>query len=417
MRRWLPQSQFGRDVATLLGGTAAATAIPLLAQPILSRYYEPKHWGPQGLFEAVFSILSIIATARYEQGIVLPSEDHQGAALFRLSARFTIGFTVLVSLVCAVLYFFREGPFRLWIPWVPVAVLATGLYQTLTFWCIRMRAFGLLAQSRMLRQLFVVLLWIAGGLLHRGASGLVIGLAVGQLLGTLVLAFQVWREHHLLFKGSSFQAEREVAVRYSDFPLYSLASGLLNTVAQGLPRFLLYRTFGEAGAGDFTFAQKTAVAPISALGGTFADVFKQRAADEQARTGTCYESWRTTFIRLLKLAAVPALILTVAAPLIYGSVFGHSYVGAGRIAQILGPYTFLMFLASPLSRTIIVTEHQKEDLYWQIGLLLTTGASLAYGCAQKNLVLGVGLFAGSYALMYVIYLVMSRRFALAGRSR
>lgn len=392
-------------------GTAAASVIPLLAQPILSRLYRPEHWGPMGVFEATFSILGILATGRYEQGIVLPEDDQSAAALVRLSVRVNVILTACVALLATLVWLARDGQLRTWVLWVPLAVFSTGLYQTLTFWAIRRRAFPQLAASRFVRQLMVVALWMAFGLLSFGALGLILGLVVGQLLGTLALAWQIWRTDRPIFVLASRADERAVAQRYADFPKYSLASGLLNALAQGLPRFFLYGTFGERGAGNFTFAQKVAIAPLGALGATFADVFKQQAAEQMQRHGNCLPIWRATFRRLVKFAIIPTLVLTIAAPWIFSVVFGPEYREAGVLTQIMGPYACLMLLASPLSRTLIVTENQRLDMFWQIALVLVTGTALAIGTARHDLRLAVILFSAGYAALYVVYLRLSYKLA------
>lgn len=370
-----------------------------------------------GVFEATFSILGILATGRYEQGIVLPEDDRSAAALVRLSVRVNLVITLITAVLAVAVWFLRDGMIRNWILWVPAAVFSTGLYQSLTFWAIRKQAFRRLASSRFVRQLLVVLLWGVFGWLGWKSQGLIVGLVVGQLIGTLWLGWQIWSTDGTAFREATRDDERAMAKRYADFPKYSLASGLLNAFAQALPRFFLYGTFGESGAGAFTFAQKVSIAPLSALGSTFADVFKQRAAEQLLQTGNCLPIWHSTFRKLFIFAIGPAVVLSLFAPPLFEFVFGPEYRQAGVVTQIMGPYAFLMLLASPLSRTIIVTEHQRTDLFWQIGLVATTATALWVGTARKDLLLAVGLFSAAYAVMYLIYLRISFQLARQGSSR
>ncbi|MCE9558444.1 MAG: lipopolysaccharide biosynthesis protein [Armatimonadetes bacterium] len=414
MRRFLPKSDFARDVLTLLTGTAAASILPLLAQPILSRLYLPIHFAPMGLFEGTFSIISIFATGRYEQGIVIPESDEDGAALSKLSTVLCL-WVSLACLMIATFGWFVAGPdIRQWILLAPLGVLSAGLYQIASFWCIRKKNFKLMATSRVWRQTLIVVLWIIFGLLKFKGMGLILGLVIGQSISTAIIFAQILKDDSALFKSVTAEKLRQVAKRYSDFPRFSMAGGVLNAVTQALPRFVLYHYFGEAGTGNFTFAQKVAAAPASLLSTTFGDVFKQRASEELIANGNCIGVWQSTFKRLMIFGFAPAVILGLAAPWLFKIIFGPGYEDAGRLAQIMSPYIFLGFLASPLSRTIIVTEHQQVDLSWQIGLFLSTLLGLVIGSRTGQVYSAIGLYSLAYGAMYLLYLVISRKLAQGG---
>jgi O-antigen/teichoic acid export membrane protein len=51
------RSGFMRSMATLMGGNAVATAVPILAAPVLGRLYEPADYGALAQYMAPAAIL------------------------------------------------------------------------------------------------------------------------------------------------------------------------------------------------------------------------------------------------------------------------------------------------------------------------------------------------------------------------
>lgn len=76
---------FAGDVLKLVGGTAFAQALAVLASPVLTRLYGPEAFGIAALFVAVTGIISVVACLRYELAIMLPKRDGEAACLLGLS--------------------------------------------------------------------------------------------------------------------------------------------------------------------------------------------------------------------------------------------------------------------------------------------------------------------------------------------
>ncbi len=72
------------------------------------------------------------------------------------------------------------------------------------------------------------------------------------------------------------------------------------------------------------------------------------------------------------------------------------------------------FVASPLGYVFYIAQKQSVDLAWQVVLLITTVGSIVLGGLYASPLLGIGLFSAAYASMYVVYLLLSYRFASAG---
>jgi hypothetical protein len=68
-------------------------------------------------------------------------------------------------------------------------------------------------------------------------------------------------------------------------------------------------------------------------------------------------------------------------------------------------------LASPLSYVVYIAGKQQVDLLWQCGLLACTLATLLLPAEHRTALLG---YSAAYCAMYVVYLVLSYRFAGGG---
>ena len=83
MAHWLqrlkPKSAFARGVGVLVGGTAFAQAIAVLALPLLTRLYTPDDFSVLAVYAAVLGISSVVACLRLE--IAIPMPEDEGTAI------------------------------------------------------------------------------------------------------------------------------------------------------------------------------------------------------------------------------------------------------------------------------------------------------------------------------------------------
>ena len=105
LQRFKPKSAFARGVGVLVGGTAGAQLISVLAAPLLTRLYSPEAFGILAAFSAILALCLVAAAGRYELAIPIPEKEDDAANLAALSVFIAIVFTVFASIF---LIFFRE---------------------------------------------------------------------------------------------------------------------------------------------------------------------------------------------------------------------------------------------------------------------------------------------------------------------
>ncbi len=392
-------------------GTATAQALPVLVAPVLTRLYGPRDFAALGSFTALTVILSVVSTARYELAVVLPKDREDAAAIMLLSGIIAclscLGWFVIGLILHERLSAFLRDPFLDDYWWlVPGMVLCTNAYNTLNYWCIREQRFRYLAGNRSARSLLTIIASLAFFRIHLRVSGLVVAATLGTLLATLaMLITMLSTDARLLF--SSFGRIAKMMRRYRRFPFLSIPADLTNTLAGQLPVFVFMRYFGADVVGYWNLVTRVLYGPVGIIASAYADVYKQKAAEEYRETGDCRHIWRKTFkiISLISLAIFP--LLAILSPLGFAWFFGRQWGIAGRYAQVLTLVYALGFIASPLSGTLYVAERLDIDLFWQVGLLVSIAAALLIGVYVGDPLWSVGCYSIAYGGMYVVNLRIS----------
>ena len=66
------ETEFFKNVATLISGTTFAQAFSVIIYIVLSRIYTEEDFGVFGLYMNILNITIIFSTAKYELAILLP---------------------------------------------------------------------------------------------------------------------------------------------------------------------------------------------------------------------------------------------------------------------------------------------------------------------------------------------------------
>ena len=224
--RLKPQSASVRNVLKLAGGTAGSQVISVAAAPILTRLYGPESFGVLATFASILALLNVVSSLRYELAIAVPEDDDEAIALVWLcfvlvtiSNLTALGVAVLGDQLVSWLHQPALKPL-LWL--LPVGVLLTGIYQPLSYWAIRRKQFGLLAQTKFRQSIFGVATNLSAAPL--GTIGLLLGQIVSQSAGFIEIlrqsAAQIWRGPRL-----APSLLLKTLYRYSHFGIYSSPAG------------------------------------------------------------------------------------------------------------------------------------------------------------------------------------------------
>lgn len=402
---------FWRRVITVLTGTIAAQALPLLLAPLITRICTPADMGVFSVWLGVVQIVSIIATLRLETAMILDHDSADQHTCFSVVANFSLLLAV-VTTIGAVLARELGVPHAVDMQWFGLLTIGVGMWltaytQTIIAYATSYNAFGKAAHAKV---------WGAGAvalsqvlLLLLGAGG--IGLMAGQLIGLacgLVAAVWLLAPPRPQISLTPSDAQRKYLKKHEAFWRFSLPADLLNVVAGKLPLFVIGLKFGLLEAGLFALTQRVLAAPVSLLAASVLEVFKRQSVHEWQTFGNCRDAYQHTFKALALLGAIPTVLMFAFAPDVFALIFGQSWRQAGEYARIMSPLYFLNFIASPLSYVFYVVGKQRVDLAWQVALSAMTAAVFF---SPLTLQQSLWCYTIGYSLLYLIYLGLSYRFS------
>lgn len=365
MKRFLPKSEFGRNVLTLMTGTVIAQAIPIILTPILTRVYTPENFGILAIYMTIISIIGIIITGRYELAIVLPRSNK--AALDIFSASLYISSTITIASLILVYFFWsditellNQPVLTYWIYSAPIIGFIVGLQQILTYWKIRQKNFKSISASKITQSLTSSLSQVLFGLVNFGPRGLIIGYIFGLTLSTIPLL----KKNNITLGKNKLRIIR-LLKKYIKFPTFNLTNALLDSFRNSSIIFLITLYFGLHHLGLYILAWRMLALPVSLISASIAEPYYQKISTLKAN-----ETHTLTLTIIKKLAIISSavyLAIFFLSPTIFELFFGDEWREAGEMASVMTPWVFMSFISSPLAH--IYSRYNKQNVMLAYSLI------------------------------------------------
>jgi len=414
--RKLHQSEFVRNVGTLLTGTAIAQAIPVLLSPVLSRLYTPDDFGILALFMAISIVLSVIATGRYELAIMLPEEKRDASNLLALAVLLTIGTSVITFILVLFLKgfiagFFDDPGIENWLYFIPLVVFFTGIYNTFNYWSTRHKTFKRNAAARISQSSAMVGTNLGLGFAGSGAIGLVAGYILGQAVAAFVLAWRTLQKFPELTKDISRHLIKSNAKKYRNFLKINTPHAFIGSLQDHGIVYVIMAFFNKAILGSYSFAFRLVTAPASLIGSSIYQVFYQKATTA-LQEGQEIQPMVLRIYRNLFAIGLPIFaILFFWGPPIFGFVFGEEWIMAGKIAAIIAPWLFLNFIATPVSCITVIMNKQWQGMMLSIADITLKVIAIAIGGMQGDVYLTFTLMSILCGTLLIFSLFLFYRWA------
>lgn len=402
-------------------GTTVGMIIQILSQPFLIRFgfYNDVELGVRTVFTSFYSVLSIIATLRFEMAIMLPKKEEEAYGVMLLSCITSFVFSVFLEAVWIITLLTPFNPLGLknynWMWMVPIITFELGVYNSCNYWLNRCKRYKNLAANRIIQQALIVAVSVifSKKVFNAGINGMVIAYTAAQGIVMLILIFYAARDYKRLkicFGVSDF---KRLFVRYIKFPVNIMPSGLVNQVAVQLPVWILTSAFGEGVVGQYSMTVTVLGTPITVIGQAVADVFRQKGSADYNENGECREIYRSTAKTLAKTAVIPFVLLAAAAVPLFRLILGDGWDMAAYFVIIMAPFYFIRFVVSPLTYMTIIAEKQKFELLWQVAMAVFTGLSLfvASTVFGLNVYFAIAAYSIAYSIMYIIHINYTRKLA------
>jgi len=403
-----PKSEFSRNVLTLMTGTTIAQAIPIAISPILTRIYTPEDFGVFALYMGILSVIAAIATGKYELAIMLPKDNGDAMHITVLSIYITL-FVSIFSFI--VIFIFNDkitnilgnSDISSWLYFIPITVLAMGIYNSLNYWLNRDKKYKDLSQSVVYRSLGTSTSSIALGFMKYGGGGMIIGQFLGQLIGTITLILKIDIKKYI----SLIRVDKllSVAKRYKNFPKITAPHATFNALSQNIPVFIITYYFSTKEVGYFSLASRMVMLPISLISGAYYQVF----FESFSKTNKKEQFFKSKF-KQINIIFIPLFILLwFILPDLFAFIFGQEWATAGVYTQVLLPLFYLKFISNLFTSTAyIYYEKQAENFKLEITIFITSLLSLLAGVYFDSIVLGLLLMSITNGL--IIFFKIYRSF-------
>lgn len=397
-------------------GTGLAQAIPIAITPILTRLYTPEDFGLVALFLACASILSTLATGRYELAITLPDSDKEAANLLVLSLKLCV-LTSFV-LVLPIMIFndwialqLGNSAIAPWLYLLPISVIGIGSFNAIQMWLNRCSLYKQMSMNRFQNASFNAALNVGLGLIKL-PSGQIWAATFGPLLAALSAFRLALQRDEQIFKQTNWPEQRLLAHRYQHHPKHILPGQLIGAVAVQLPIIIITNVYSLAIAGFFSLAYRLVVLPTSLIANAIGDVYRQRIAEAYQKNGE-FKSVYLKTVRASVLVALPSCALIyLIAPTVFTVVFGKEWAKAGEYAQILVIAVFFQMSFTPIDKGAVLVGATRYILFWHVFRLLSF---LALYLMIRYFYLGVDVFLWGFmvvnVILYVLDAVVGYRYA------
>ncbi len=407
-------SEFNRNIFTVFSGTSINQIIPLLILPILTRIYPEDVFGVFILYSSTVFVLSMAASLKYELAIVLAENERSAFNLLVLSILIVLMSSVALFIIVS---FFGSSIAKLmgniiiekWLSWIPLSILFVGLFQVFNYWYNRSKQYKAVAKGKVVKSVSSSGAYLGLGYAGYIGSGLIVGVITGQVLSGIYIVLFSLKTLKKQVKYFSWKNMFRLMKKFKDIPFFNTLINLVNTLSSHLPVFMLTSFFGLSYAGFYGLANRVIKTPMGLVQTSVGEVLFQEVSDMYRQRKEIYAFIKKMYLKLLKIAVVPFIILLVSAPYLFKIIFGSEWVIAGHFSQLIIPWLFLAFLNSPVSRIVTILNKQKEMLYYNLLLIVLRAAGLYLGYKLfNNVMYAIALFAfaGFIGNVFLVFYLM-----------
>lgn len=376
----------------MVTGNMIAQVIPILANFVLARLYSPTEIGSYVFFFSLINTLGIIASFKYNEAIVLSSNEKISKGLLHLSLILTFLFSSVLFLLLLIFhgYIIENIDYPIlnkYLYIIPLGVILLSTFTTFNFYNNYKKQYKVIASTRITQNLITGIVQIVIYTLS------VAGLVIGYFTGLLAAIFQTLKmSRSILAKGYSKRMIRYVFYKYVNFAKFYMPTAFVNKLSYSLPILMLPIFFTMSEAGYFSYSTLLVLGPMGILSSSMQQVFYQKIAVMHAEKRNLYDYVLNTYKKLFMIGFLPHLILFFFAPFIFKLLFGSQWELSGNYTRYLMPWFFMIFMNSSVSSIYVITGRQKEYLLFEVIVVIL-----------RALTLFLGYYAFESAIMSVIF--------------
>ena len=370
----ITKSSFFKNIALLASGSIFAQVIVVLCSPLMTRLFKVEEIGIYSYIIAMVSTFTSVLNLRYDMAIVSEKEENNIYPIIKLSIVIGLVFSILATGGFAI-YFILAKPeyanYRYSIIFFFLLLVANSLINVFNSYNNRNKEYKVMTTVYVIRTACQNIGSVIMGFLKIGVLGLLLPYTIGQYFGMKRQSVKLIPEFSKVWK-SNFESIKRVAIRHKRFPLFSAPAMIANSFSYSSVTIFMESLFDMGIVGYYSLSTRILGLPLSLVSGNVSKVFFQEASEEQSVKGTFQSSYKKTFMFLFTMAIPIGVVMYLIAPWACKVFFGESWVVAGEYIKILTPYYMCRFIGTALSPGLIVCKKQKQELFIQLLLVITS---------------------------------------------
>jgi O-antigen/teichoic acid export membrane protein len=408
-----------RSMVMVGGAAAIGQGAMVVAAPVLSRLYDPQAFGLLSVYAALLSVLTVLASLRFD--FAIPIAESPDDALHLLGLSIVLAFAASVVVGLGLLLWGTSLAGAMGAPalaplllLLPPALFVAAVAQALSGWAVYHRSFGALGRMRASQGVAQAVGQTLLGLIHAGPLGLVLGDLGGRMVGMEQLL------RSLLAALRSTQLSRTAMVLCAranwGFARVMTAASLVSTLSLQVPFLLIPVFFGLGSSGQYFLAYRVLVLPATLVGAAVSQVFFGEAAHRRGDSTNLHDLAFNVTISLFVFSIPTYSIIAVSGSALFETVFGQEWELAGRYAQIMAPWLIVWSVASPISSLLLVGRRERESLAFTAAEFGLRAGALGIGAAVGSLTVGIVALVATSVLLNISALWRFLRVASVGLS-
>ena len=406
-----PKMGWLRNVVVISSSSALGQLLTVIVAPILTRIYSPSDMGVMRIYLSILGIITVSSALNYEMAIPLPEDDSSAINLLALS----LSILLLVSTLVGIAFIFLGTQLLeifdaviivdyVWL--LPIGMLGYGIYNILSYWAVREKAYAVIAKTKLIKSLGMVMTQLGLGAITANPIGLIIGELVGHFSGALTSAKLIINRNKVLLPSISIDGVRKVAARYRRFPLLSSWSTLLNAFGSQLPILFISAIYGSEVLGWISLGQTIMVVPLSLIARSVSEVFfGEFAQAANDNNGQLPRLFRRMLISMVVISLPVVILFALLGPILTPIIFGNRWLEAGIYMRILAPKIFFQTIAQPTGSALAVLERQDLHIVREVlRVIVFAGVFMVifyFSLPVETAILWFSLISSLYYAFYV----------------
>lgn len=403
------QGGFFKSVSVLVGGTAFAQGLAILALPILTRIYSPTDFSLFAVYTSLIMVVSVASCLRFEIAIPIPQDKPEAVNLVVLSFLSNSVISILSVLIIAIFHehiiqLLGQPKFTQLIWLVPLGVFFIGNYNIFQFWATREKKFKTIAKTRITQSVGGVSAQVILGVMGFLSFGLIVGQIIKVSAGVISLIKGFFNDSRYMLKNVNWLTLKQTFINNKKFPKYSTFEALANTAGMQLPIIFIASRLEGGEAGYLMLAMQIMAIPIAFIGNAVSQVYLANAG-QKYKKGELLDFTTDCIGKLIKIGVLPIVFISLCSPFVFPIIFGKDWADAGKLMVWMFPWFTLQLLVSPVSMSLHILGKQKTALTLQVlGFFIRFGGVYLVSIYFSNYI--IEYYSLSGFLFYLIFLII-----------